>query len=55
MDAVRAEYVVGLVEHARLPAGLSRDKADHDVAEYAGRTAIPDGHSRAVEMVKELR
>jgi ribosomal protein S18 acetylase RimI-like enzyme len=44
MDAVRAEYVVGLVEHARLPADFSQDKADHDLAEYASRTAIPDGH-----------
>lgn len=44
MDAVRAEYVVGLIEHARLPVGFSQDKADHDLAEYAGRKTIPDGH-----------
>jgi GNAT superfamily N-acetyltransferase len=44
MDAVRAEYVVGLVEHARLPTSFSQDKADHDLAEYASRTTIPDGH-----------
>jgi GNAT superfamily N-acetyltransferase len=44
IEASRADYVDGLVAHARMPEAFARDKAAHDLAPYAGGS-IPDGHS----------
>ena len=45
IEASRGEYVVGLVEHARMPTDFAHRKAERDLASVTGVAAIPEGHS----------
>jgi ribosomal protein S18 acetylase RimI-like enzyme len=45
VEASRADYLEGLVAHARMPEDFARKKAEHDLAEYDGAATIPAGHS----------
>jgi ribosomal protein S18 acetylase RimI-like enzyme len=44
IEASRADYVEGMVAHARMPEDFARGKAEHDLAEYLGAGSIPAGH-----------
>jgi ribosomal protein S18 acetylase RimI-like enzyme len=45
IEASRAEYVVGLIAHARMPEEFAQRKAERDLASVSGVASIPDGHS----------
>jgi ribosomal protein S18 acetylase RimI-like enzyme len=45
IEASRREYVVGLVEHARMSADFADRKAERDLASVTGAASIPEGHS----------
>jgi GNAT superfamily N-acetyltransferase len=45
IEASRSDYIEDLIAHARMSKEFARDKAEHDLAAFAGADAIPDGHS----------
>lgn len=45
IEASRGEYVVGLVEHARMPEDFAHRKAEGDLASVSAVASNPEGHS----------
>jgi ribosomal protein S18 acetylase RimI-like enzyme len=45
IEAIRGEYVEGLVEHARMAPDFAHRKAERDLASVTQAASIPEGHS----------